>query len=148
MRFNSNKKVVINKKEAQVRNHGLIKISGKRKRRAVHGFYKGIAVYIVAFKRKEKNGKIKLVYLVTSEKKPRKKRSKRTKKDGILKNSFVQANNTWDSAIVKLSVRPNKKHIFLPFLSSMLGFKFKNLIEKQKIRNKFYTKFGSKKLEI
>jgi hypothetical protein len=73
MRFNSNKKIVINKKEAQVRNHGLIKISSKRKRRAVRGFYKGIPVYIVAFKRKERSGKIRLVYLVTSEKESPKK---------------------------------------------------------------------------
>ena len=73
MRFHSNKKVVIGWQEAQIRNHKRIKISTKKNARAVTGYYKGEVVYLVAFKRKEKSGKIKIVYLVTSEKEAPKK---------------------------------------------------------------------------
>lgn len=67
MRFHSNKKIVISGKEAQVRNHERIKISSKRKARVVKASYKGEPVLIVAFKRTDKKGKTKIVYLVTSE---------------------------------------------------------------------------------
>lgn len=67
MRFHSNKKVVINGDNAQVRNHKYIKISSNRKSRVVKAYYKDEAVFIVAFKRQGKNGKIKTIYLVTSE---------------------------------------------------------------------------------
>ena len=67
MRFHSNKKVVIGGIEAQVRKHKRIKISSNKKGRIVKGYYKGAEVFIVAFRREEKNGKIKIVYLVTSE---------------------------------------------------------------------------------
>lgn len=67
MRFHSNKRVVIHGKEEQLRKHDGIKISNRKKGRVVSGFYKEIPVFIVAFKRKEKSGKIKHVYLVTSE---------------------------------------------------------------------------------
>ena len=67
MRFHSNKKVVINGNEAQLRKHDDIKMSSRKKGRLVKGYYKRLEVFIVAFKRKEKSGKIKLIYLVTSE---------------------------------------------------------------------------------
>ncbi len=91
MRFNSNKKVVINNAEAQIRNHGLIKTSGKRKRRAIRGFYKGISVYFVVFKHKEKSGKIKFVYLVTSEKEPPKQTIQTYKKRWNIEKFFHTA---------------------------------------------------------
>ncbi len=67
MRFHSNKKVVINGLEAQLRNHECIKVSSKRIGRVVNGFYKGIPVRLLAFKRTRKNDVVKIVYLVTSE---------------------------------------------------------------------------------
>lgn len=67
MRFHSNKKVIINGKEAQLRKHDDIKMSSRKKGRLVEGYYKELKVFIVVFKRKEKSGKIKLIYLVTSE---------------------------------------------------------------------------------
>lgn len=67
MRFHSNKKIVINGKESQVRNHERIKISSKRKARVVKAYYKCEPVLIVAFKRTDKKGKTKIIYLVTSE---------------------------------------------------------------------------------
>lgn len=67
MRFHSNKKVIINGNEDQLRKHDGIKMSSRKKGRLVEGYYKGLKVFIVAFKRKEKSGKIKLIYLVTSE---------------------------------------------------------------------------------
>lgn len=67
MRFHSNKKVVINGQIAQIRKHKRIKISSKRIGRVVKGCYKSEAVFIVAFKRQEKRGGEKIVYLVTSD---------------------------------------------------------------------------------
>jgi len=86
MRFHSNKKVIINGKEAQMRNHKLIKISSKKRGRVVKGYYKGEEAFFVAFRREEKNGKIKIVYLVTSEKEtPKKTISMYKKRWGIEK---------------------------------------------------------------
>ena len=86
MRFHSNKKVVINGQAAQIRKHELIKISSNKRGRVVNGFYKGEPVFIVAFKRKEKEGKVKIVYLVTSEKEtPRKTINAYKKRWGIEK---------------------------------------------------------------
>lgn len=73
MRFHSNKKVVINGQVAQIRKHDQIKISSNKKGRVVKGYYRGEPVFIVAFKRKEKRGAIKVVYLITSEKESPKK---------------------------------------------------------------------------
>lgn len=73
MRFHSNKKVVIKEKVAQIRKHEHIKISSNKQGRVVKAFYKGEPVFIVAFKRKEKKGNIKVIYLVTSEKEAPKK---------------------------------------------------------------------------
>ena len=67
MRFHSNKKVFINGEEAQVREHKRIKISSNKNARIVKAYYKGEPILIVAFKRIDKKGKIKIIYLVTSE---------------------------------------------------------------------------------
>ena len=73
MRFHSNKKVFVNGQEAQLRKHERIKISSSKKGRVVRGYYKCEPVFIVAFKRIEKSGKTKIVYLVTSERETPKK---------------------------------------------------------------------------
>lgn len=73
MRFHSNKKVVIGKKEAQIREHNGIKISSNKRGRIVQGSFKGEDVFFVAFKRKEKDGKVNIIYLVTSERESPKK---------------------------------------------------------------------------
>lgn len=73
MRFHSNKKVVIDGHVAQIRKHKRIKISSNRRGRVVKGYYKGAEVFLVAFKRKEKKSKIKIIYLVTSERETPKK---------------------------------------------------------------------------
>jgi hypothetical protein len=73
MRFHSNKLVVIGKTVAQIRKHDGIKISSNKKGRVVKGYFKGEEIFLIAFKRKEKNGKTNIVYLVTSEKKSPKK---------------------------------------------------------------------------
>ena len=73
MRFHSNKKVFVNGQEAQLRKHERIKISSSKKGRVVRGYYKGEPVFIAAFKRIEKSGKTKIVYLVTSERETPKK---------------------------------------------------------------------------
>ena len=91
MRFNSNKKIVIGTKDAQVRKHELIKTSSKRRARSVRGMYKGVSVYFVAFKRYDKNGNAKFVYLVTSEKEPPKKTIKTYKKRWNIEKFFRTA---------------------------------------------------------
>jgi Transposase DDE domain len=91
MRFHSNKKVVINGKEEQVRNHKGIKMSSKKKGRVVNGYYKGISVFIVAFKRIDKNGKEKFVYLITSEKASPKKMIRIYKKRWFIEKAFRTA---------------------------------------------------------
>lgn len=73
MRFHSNKKVLIAGQVAQIRKHERIKISTKKRGRVVKGYYKGEEVFLVAFKRKEKKGKVKIIYLVTSEREAPKK---------------------------------------------------------------------------
>jgi Transposase DDE domain len=86
MRFHSNKKVVINGQVAQIREHQHIKISSNKRSRVVNGYYKGEEVFIVAFKRKEKKGSVKIVYLVTNEKEsPKKTISAYKKRWGIEK---------------------------------------------------------------
>jgi hypothetical protein len=86
MRFHSNKKVVINGHIAQIRKHDHIRISSNKKARLVNGYYKGEPIFIVAFKRKEKKGNVKIVYLVTSEKEtPRKTINAYKKRWGIEK---------------------------------------------------------------
>lgn len=67
MRFHSNKKVIIRGQESQLRKHEYIKISSNRRCRAVKCYYKTEEVFVVAFKRKDKKDRIKIIYLVTSE---------------------------------------------------------------------------------
>ena len=117
MRFHSNKKVVINNKEAQIRNHGLIKISGKRKRRAVRGFYKGIGAYFVAFKRLDKKGKVKMVYLVTSEKESPKETIQTYKKRWNIEKFFRTAKQHLGLRDCQaLSAAKQEAHIFAVFV--------------------------------
>jgi hypothetical protein len=117
MRFNSNKKVVINNKEAQIRKHGIIKTSGKRKRHAIRGFYKGIAAYFVAFKRTEKSGKVKIVYLVTSEKESPKKTIQTYKKRWNVEKFFRTAKQHLGLRDCQaLSAAKQEAHIFAVFV--------------------------------
>jgi hypothetical protein len=80
MRFHSNKIVVINGKAAQLRKHEHIKISSNRIGRVVKASYKSQEAFILAFKRKEKSGKIKIVYLVTNKRETPRKTIKAYKK--------------------------------------------------------------------
>lgn len=117
MRFNSNKKVVIGKKEAQIRKHELIKISSKRKSRSIHGFYKGVSVYFVAFKRSDKKGKVKLVYLVTSEKEPPKMTIQTYKKRWNIEKFFRTAKQHLGLRDCQaLSAAKQEVHIFAVFV--------------------------------
>lgn len=91
MRFHSNKKVIINGEEEQIRKHDGIKMSSKKKGRVVNGFFKGIAVFLVAFKRIDKKGKEKFVYLVTSENESPKKLIRTYKKRWFIEKVFRTA---------------------------------------------------------
>ena len=73
MRFHSNKKVLVNGEVAQIRKHERIKILTNKRGRVVKGYYKGEEVFLVAFKRKEKKGKVNIIYLVTNEREAPKK---------------------------------------------------------------------------
>lgn len=116
MRFNSNKKVVIGSKEAQIRKHNILRANGGRKRRVVHGFYKGIGVYFVAFKRKERNGKIKIVYLVTNVKETPKKTINTYKKRWNIEKFFRTAKQHLGLRDCQaLSAAKQEAHIFAVF---------------------------------
>jgi hypothetical protein len=118
MRFNSNKKVVIGGKEAQIRNHELLREVGGRSRRTVHGFYKGIGVYFVAFKRKEKSGKIKFVYLVTNVKETPQKTIHTYKKRWNIEKFFRTAKQHLGLRDCQaLSAAKQEVHIFAVFAS-------------------------------
>ena len=116
MRFNSNKKIVIGSKEAQIRRHKLLKEVGGRDRRTVHGFYKGIGLYFVAFKRKEKSGKIKFVYLVTNVKETPKKTINTYKKRWNIEKFFRTAKQHLGLRDCQaLSAAKQEAHIFVVF---------------------------------
>lgn len=118
MRFNSNKKVVIGKKEAQVRNHGIIKPSNKRNARSVRGSYKGVSAYFVAFRRYDKKGNAKLVYLVTSEKEPPKKTIQTYKKRWNIEKFFRTAKQHLGLRDCQaLSAAKQEVHIFTVFVA-------------------------------
>ncbi len=91
MRFHSNKKVIVDGELAQVRHHDGIKISNKKKSRVVKGLYKGIEVFLVAFKRKEKRSVAKIIYLVTSENESPKKMISTYKKRWAIEKVFRTA---------------------------------------------------------
>jgi len=118
MRFNSNKKIIIGSKEAQIRHHKLLKEVGGRDKRIVHGFYKGIGLYFVAFKRKEKSGKIKFVYLVTNVKETPKKTIKTYKKRWNIEKFFRTAKQHLGLRDCQaLSAAKQEVHIWAVFVS-------------------------------
>ena len=118
MRFHSNKKVVINGQVAQIRKHERIKISSKRKSRVVKAYYKGEAVFIVAFKRKEKSGEVKVIYLVTSEREtPKRTISAYKKRWGIEKVFRTTKQHLGLRDCQARSASKQEAHIFAVFVA-------------------------------
>ena len=145
MRFNSNKKVVIGGKEAQIRKHKLLKEVGGRNRRTVHGFYKGISLYFVAFKRKEKDGKIKFVYLVTNVKETPQKTIHTYKKRWNIEKFFRTAKQHLGLRDCQaLSAAKQEAHIFAVF-ASYAWLQIKKFNRKAKNPERILHKIRNKK---